>query len=321
MTIAPAHLARCLAAALAVAAAIALAFGAAPAAAVPPNGSVEVTPGAANNIVIVGHSFVMPIGMTTCGVAASDSCYIGATQLAVSVDGSRLNVVSDAGTSTGSNGAATFVDAGASWKLNQWAGSRVVITAGTGAGQSRLIAANNATSLTLVEPWTAIPDSSSSYTVGGMSNGSFLDSAGRTSRCAPSQSTATTAALTCITFGPSDYLGATGTGTVASVALTAHTTGVAALSFPLEGNLVATAEGNPIFPQLVQGARRVIICPDPNSSGGVNVADLLLIAMANGQMTGGPLYAPTKDPDESGQINVIDLSVTAAVSNKACVQP
>lgn len=69
------------------------------------------------------------------------------------------------GTSTGSNGAVTFINSGASWTTNDYINGAVEITGGTGSGQVRMIASNNATTLTLAEPWAVLPDNTSTYAI------------------------------------------------------------------------------------------------------------------------------------------------------------
>ena len=79
----------------------------------------------------------------------------------------RLNfnpTVAD-GTSTGTNGQLTFNDAGAAWATSSFIGAAVKITAGTGAGQVRMINTNTATQLSLREPWAVVPDATSEYEI------------------------------------------------------------------------------------------------------------------------------------------------------------
>jgi hypothetical protein len=61
--------------------------------------------------------------------------------------------------------ATSLTDAAGGWLVNQWAGNRVVITAGTGAGQGRTIASNTANTLTITAAWVTIPDSTSFYEI------------------------------------------------------------------------------------------------------------------------------------------------------------
>jgi len=58
-----------------------------------------------------------------------------------------------------------LTDAAGGWLAGQWAGNRVVITAGTGSGQTRLIASNTANTLTITEAWSTIPNTTSSYEI------------------------------------------------------------------------------------------------------------------------------------------------------------
>lgn len=65
----------------------------------------------------------------------------------------------DSGTST------TLTDNGKSWTGNAWAGKVVIIKFGTGMGQIRKIVSNDATTLTISEPWTTTVDSTSEYVI------------------------------------------------------------------------------------------------------------------------------------------------------------
>jgi len=69
------------------------------------------------------------------------------------------------GTSTGSNGASTLNDTGASWSSNAYAGKAVIITTGTGSGQIRGISSNTSTQITVDEAWATTPDATSVYII------------------------------------------------------------------------------------------------------------------------------------------------------------
>lgn len=71
----------------------------------------------------------------------------------------------DTGTSTGSNTAITLANSGESWTTNQWSNGAVMITGGTGNGQTRVIANNTNTTLTVREPWAIVPDNTSTYSL------------------------------------------------------------------------------------------------------------------------------------------------------------
>jgi hypothetical protein len=66
------------------------------------------------------------------------------------------------GTAT-SGGSNTLTDSSKSWTTNAWANYIVVIADGTGVGQTRKIASNNATTLTLVNNWGTNPSTDSVY--------------------------------------------------------------------------------------------------------------------------------------------------------------
>ena len=68
----------------------------------------------------------------------------------------------DSGTAT-SGTASTLADTSKSWTVNAYANRMVRITSGTGAGQYRRIASNNATALTVDVAWDTSPSSDSIY--------------------------------------------------------------------------------------------------------------------------------------------------------------
>lgn len=77
------------------------------------------------------------------------------------------------GTAT-SGTSTTLTNTAKSWAVNKWANSQVRITAGTGAGQSRTIASNTATVLTVSSAWTITPDATSQYVIEGNSDYLYL---------------------------------------------------------------------------------------------------------------------------------------------------
>lgn len=62
-------------------------------------------------------------------------------------------------------GATTIGKAGAGWGVNAYAGQRVVVISGTGAGQKRKIASNTADTLTVTRAWDTAPDGTSRFMV------------------------------------------------------------------------------------------------------------------------------------------------------------
>lgn len=70
----------------------------------------------------------------------------------------------DTGTAT-SGGNTTIVDTGGGWTPDAWIGYVVLITGGTGAGQSGWITDNDATTLTVGTAWDTNPDSTSTYSI------------------------------------------------------------------------------------------------------------------------------------------------------------
>lgn len=71
----------------------------------------------------------------------------------------------ETGTSTGTNTTTTLNNTAEAWVVNALSNYQVRITAGTGVGQSRTIASNTATALTVSAAWTTTPDATSQYVV------------------------------------------------------------------------------------------------------------------------------------------------------------
>jgi len=293
----------------------------------PAYGTVRPSGGA----VIEGHRFSVPVTFTTCTNPQSSSCRLGAYEVKMQYDPARLTLISDGGQSSGSNTSTTLNDTSKAWKVNQWVGARVTLIGGIGyAGadgnpQSRIVASNTATRLTISPPWDGgvipLPNQNTFYSLGGITDGGWLGSTGRTMNC-PGGATygSNWADLHCVTFDdvPS---GPTGVGPVVNVTFQAGMTrGLTTVSLLTPETRVLRIDGYVIPADILNATRRVILCPDPTGDGNVNVIDLSLVAAANGQRPGDPLYAVTKDPDESGQINVIDLSLVATVFGKKCIQ-
>lgn len=82
--------------------------------------------------------------------------------------GDKFGHIFYTGTAT-AGGATTLTDSGAAWPVNAFAPNahtwRVGITAGTGAGQTRNIASNTGTVLTVSAAWTTNPDATSAYRI------------------------------------------------------------------------------------------------------------------------------------------------------------
>lgn len=71
-------------------------------------------------------------------------------------------VANDGGTAT-SGAATTLTDTGKAWGTNAYTNAIVTITSGTGNGQTRTVASNTATVLTVSSAWTTNPDTTSVY--------------------------------------------------------------------------------------------------------------------------------------------------------------
>jgi hypothetical protein len=68
------------------------------------------------------------------------------------------------GTAT-AGGATTLTDSGASWIVNQYTGATITILSGTGSGQSRTVASNTSTVITISSAWSVNPNSTSVYLI------------------------------------------------------------------------------------------------------------------------------------------------------------
>jgi protein-arginine deiminase len=79
-----------------------------------------------------------------------------ATELMASLDREATGVAT-----AGALGRLT--DANATWSANEWQNGVLIITAGTGQGQTLRIAGNNRTEITILGTWAAVPDATSGY--------------------------------------------------------------------------------------------------------------------------------------------------------------
>jgi len=84
---------------------------------------------------------------------------------AVKVDAAGVTVVSTENGTAESGSAAALVDTNKAWTVDAWKGWVVEITAGTGAGQKRVISTNSATQLTPETNFTTAPDATSVYKI------------------------------------------------------------------------------------------------------------------------------------------------------------
>jgi len=80
-------------------------------------------------------------------------------------DGTLTNFNStDTGTAEAGD-ATTLTDNNKTWITNQWAGGKISITGGTGSGQTRPVASNTTTTVTVSVAWQTNPDATSVYSV------------------------------------------------------------------------------------------------------------------------------------------------------------
>lgn len=259
-------------------------------------------------------------------------CRPGGSNVTVTYDESKYDVISDSGSSSGGNTSTTLNAAGKNWKINQWAGSRVNIGLGAGAGQSRTVVSNTKDMLVVTPAWgTPQPQQASTFTVGGGADGAFITSTGRGLSC-PGGTVygSNTVSVDCVSLGSTEpqYVGKnlplapTGVGNLTNVIFQAVGRGLHTFTITAQ---VLEVDGTIIPADVMNVSRRVIICPDSgpigNPDGRINVADRGLTAQAFGQHPGDPLYTPQKDPSEDGNINIADIGLISQVFGKFCVQP
>lgn len=120
-----------------------------------------------------GDSFATAVS-NSCGnvsLVAGDMVQSGAVGAArvTTFAGKNVSLTADStqyDTGTATAGASTtMTDSGGGWTTNQHAGRAVVILSGTGAGQSRRIASNTSTVLTVTVAWSTNPDATSVYAI------------------------------------------------------------------------------------------------------------------------------------------------------------
>lgn len=290
-----------------------------------------VRPSPANGFIIEGHRVSIPVGFTTCTTPTNTSCRLGAYEVKMQYDPAKVTVISASGLSSGGNTSTTFNDTSQTWKVNQWVGSRITLTGGIGyAGadgnpQSRIVVSNTAHTLTISPPWDGgvipLPTNFTAYTLGGITDAGWLGSTGRIISCPGGPTYGSNwADLHCVSFDDVPA-GPTGAGNLVNLTVEAgFTRGLFTVTLLTPTTRVLRIDGYDIPADVLNGTRRVILCPDPTNDGQVNVVDMQQIAAAIGSGTGDPLYAVKKDPDENGTINVIDLQMAAGVYGKKCVQ-
>ncbi len=103
----------------------------------------------------------------TAGVGSGESRTVlsnTATQLTMSANWTAPPEVPAGGTAT-AGGASTLSDSTKTWTINRYASLMVTLTGGTGSGQTRTIASNTATQLTVSVPWSTNPDATTTYTI------------------------------------------------------------------------------------------------------------------------------------------------------------
>jgi hypothetical protein len=284
----------------------------------------NVKPNPQNGFVIEGHKFNIQVSFTTCTNPQNTSCRLGAYDVKLQYDPTRLTYLPTEGY-VGSSGTSTTIKVNtANWKINQFAGSRVTINGGAGFGNSRIVASNTVNTITVTSPWNPPPASQpglgSIFIVGGMTDGGWLSSTGRNWQCLDPDFGSNWMDMHCVTY-QNTPLGPTGTGNLVNVTMQAgFVRGVSSVQLLTPATRVLRIDGFVIPADILNGSRRVILCPDVNADNNINAIDLGLTAASFGKTTGQPGYSVQRDPDENGNINAIDLSIIAAVFGRKCTQ-
>lgn len=296
-------------------------------------------------VVIEGHTLTVPVTLQTCYPPLTDAqCRLGAYQAVVAWDTAKFTLRRDSGTSTGGNSLNVLRDTTKNWKVNEWKDSTLTLRSGNTLGQFR-VTGNTATSITVTPNFLAVPDTTVTYEVGGITDGWWLGSTGRQIDCvggATYGANGNWGELGCITYGaPSNGYpnGPTNYGALVQVTLRANVgarglhpicivpgsapacTMPADLPTTAQRTVALTLAGAEIHANTLNGNRRVIECPDPDGNGTVHSADLGLIAAQFGKSPGEAGYTTNRDLDLNGTIGAADLGLVAAVFLKRCVQP
>jgi hypothetical protein len=130
---------------------------------------------------VIATAYTIPTtnGLPTC-VIENDGCtigeasspvrsYLGAVPYAYASSPSTWR--NGTGQATGTQSSTTLQDTTKAWTVNQYAGSTVTLTAGTGAGQTATVVSNTATALTISAPWATTPVANSTgYSLIGTAN-------------------------------------------------------------------------------------------------------------------------------------------------------
>ena len=69
---------------------------------------------------------------------------------------------------------------------------------------------------------------------------------------------------------------------------------------------------------IIEGA---LACPDLDGSGGVDIADIMLVAALWHTAVGDPGYDPTYDLDSNGRIDIVDIMLVAVHWGENCTEP
>ncbi len=116
-------------------------------------------------------------GLHTQGTAGTN--LISGSGPLTGAPGVKLTFIGDSGTATGTQSTTTLQDTSKTWTVNAFAGMNVIVTGGTGAGQTRGISSNTANTLTIAPAWTTTPGATSTYSLGWGAPSAYPTEAGR----------------------------------------------------------------------------------------------------------------------------------------------
>lgn len=111
-----------------------------------------------------GGSEIASAARVAVGYVTDDFLYHGGLSVADTMGTVDAGNLFRNGTATG-GGAATMDDAGASWTVDAEIGKILILTGGTGAGQTRWITDNTATQLTVGQNWVTQPVAGTTYMI------------------------------------------------------------------------------------------------------------------------------------------------------------
>lgn len=139
------------------------------------NGTYFVAAGVSStNSIAISTDGITWTGATTASLFSTSGKGVGSTSPFVSLtpnigividDNVRYKIQDSSGSAQGTQSTTQLQDTSKRWKVNQWAGKRLVMTSGTGIQQELTIASNTSNALTFTT--ATAPDASTTYTIIG----------------------------------------------------------------------------------------------------------------------------------------------------------